>query len=358
MIVLINVKITEHRLVNSYKNGVRHDYPTTNRFDVFKYTLSSYSVFSELVSKFVFYIEISNELIHRKEELENFIYENFPKEKLILKWYRNNYIKDWRNVYDEISEINDDIIWLACNDDHVFLDSSLDVLKDGIDILIKDSDPLSAIYYSHWLEGIRIANHFNGELQNGGNFVKYRWSIFDGILIIKKERFKKYWFEFEDDGKLWFKPDAFYDVRTPMPSTFYIPTKEIVRHFDGYGHVGNFANIAPPLLIPNGFFEKNIKIKYGYDERYENYVNINPKSTNLYSIDRNGTDYKWLISDIPLFWKNKITDLDINSSSNDDEMKMYRNFNNLNMAKSCNYSYLIHFHTKPPIEWFDKQLIK
>jgi hypothetical protein len=357
MIVLVNVKITEHRLVNSYKNGVRHDYPTTSRFDVFKYTLSSYSVFSELVSKFVFYIEISNEFIHRKEELENFIYENFPKDKLILKWYRNNYIKDWRNVYDEISEINDDIIWLACNDDHVFLDSSLDVLKDGIDILTKDSDPLSVIYYSHWLEGIRIANHYNGVLHENGNFVKYQWSIFDGALILKKERFRKYWFEYDDDGRLWFKPDVFHDVRPPMISTFYMPTKEIVRHFDGYGHIGNFANVAPSLCVPHGFFENNIKIKYGYPQRFDDHTNINPKTNHLYSVDINGTDYKWSINDIPLFWKDKINVIDICPDSNDEELKIFRNLHYLLMAKSCNYSYLTYFPTKPPIEWFDKHMI-
>jgi hypothetical protein len=357
MIVLVNVKITEHRLVN-YKNGIRNDYPITSRMDVFKYMLSSYSVMSEIVSKFVFYIEISDELIDRKSELEQFINENFPEDKLILNWYRNNYIRDWRNVYEQISLIDDDVIWLACNDDHIFIDNSLDLLSEGLEILKNESDELSTIYYSHWLEGIRMANHFNGVLVGTGNFVKCQWGIYDGILIIKKERFRRYWFDYEDDGRLWFKPDAFYDIRPPMIGNFYIPTKEIVRHFDGYGHVGDFSNIAPSLLIPPGFFENNIKIKYGYDERYDNFININPKTSNLYSVDITGTDYKWSLNDIPLVWKNKIVEIDVNPNSKVDELDTYRNNHYLLCSTSCKYTYLTNFNSEPPIDWFDKHIIK
>ena len=357
MILLVNVKITDHRLVN-YRNGIRNGYPTFNRFDVFKYTLASYSVMSEIVSKFVFYIELSHEFSHRQKELEDFMNDIFPKEKLIVNWYRNNYISDWRIVYDEISKIDDDIIWLACNDDHVFLDSSLDLLSEGLDILKNDDDDTSCIYYSHWLEGIRIANHYNGELVGDGNFVKFKWGIYDGILVVKKERFRRYWFDYNDDGRLWYKPDAFYDTRPPMVSNFYVPTKEIVRHFDGYGHVGNFANIAPSLTIPIGFFENSIKIKYGYDNRFDDSVNINPKTPNLFSTDINGTDYKWCLEDIPLFWKNRIIESDINPDCNNDELIFYRNLNLLNTSKSCNWSYLIHFTTLPPFQWMDKHIKK
>lgn len=356
MIVLVNVKITDHRLIN-YKNGIRPGYPSFNRLDVFKYTLSSYSSMSECVSKFILYIELSHEFINNKTDLEKFIYDILPKDKLIIKWYRNNYISDWRSVYEEISKIDDDLIWLACNDDHVFLDNSLDLLKDGLNILQNDCDDLSSIYYSHWSEGIRIANHFNGELDSNGNFVKFPWGIYDGILIIKKKRFYKYWFEYNDDGRLWFKPDYFYNIRPPMIGNFYVPTKEIVRHFDGYGHVGNFANIVPALTIPSGFFEKNIQIKYGYPYRINNCININPKISNLYSVDPDGTDYKWSLVDIPLFWKNRISNIDINPDINYDDLNDYRNFHLLSMAKCCNKSYCIQFLSLPPIEWINKHLL-
>lgn len=357
MILLVNVKITDHRLVN-YKKGIRFGYPSSNRFDVFKYTLASYSVMSELVSKFVFYIELSREFSHRQQELEDFIYEIFPKEKIVLNWFRNNYIRDWRLVYDELSKIDDEIIWLACNDDHVFIDSSLDILSDGLEILKNDKDTLSCIYYSHWLEGIRVANHFNAELDKNKNFVKFKWGIYDGILIVKKERFRKYWFDYDDNSNSWFKPDAFYNNRPPMTANFYVPTKEIVRHFDGYGHVGNFANIAPSLVIPTGFFEKKIKIKYGYNDRIEDSVNINPKIPNMFSTDPNGTDYKWILEDIPLFWKDRIIQIDINSDVKEEELSVFRNFNYLTCAKSCNRSYLMNFNSVPPITWFNKHIKK
>ena len=139
MIFLLNAKITEHRHVN-YKNNVGEHYPIHSRFDVFKYTLASYSVFDDITSKFIFYIELSDEFLNRKQELIEFLEENFSKEKTEIYWYRINYIRDWRLLCEKLSSINDNTIFFAANDDHVFLDSSLDLLKEGVDLLEKEED--------------------------------------------------------------------------------------------------------------------------------------------------------------------------------------------------------------------------
>jgi hypothetical protein len=357
MIVLVNVKITSHRL-SSYNNGIRGGYPSNDRMDIFKYMLSSYSIMSDIVSKYIFYIEISDEYNHRKSELESYIEQTFDKDKLIVNWYRNNYITEWRNVYNDINKINDDIIWFACNDDHIFIDNSLDIINDGIEILKNDKDELSSIYYSHWIEGIRIANHYGGELTESGNYVKFKWGVYDGILIIKKERFRRYWFDYEDVGQIWYRTDGFLSIREQMITNFYVPTKEIVRHFDGYGHVGDFSNNCPQLVIPSGFFENDLKIKYGYKERYDNYININPMAEYLFSVDINGSDYRWSLNDIPLFWKDKIKDIDININIDKEKMKEFRNYNYLLSSKLCKTSYGINFTSEPPIEWFHKNIEK
>lgn len=356
MIVLINAKITDDRIIN-YKKGLRPGYPQFNRFDVFKYTLFSYSAISEVVSKYILYIELGKEFLDKKQELQNLLDSIFTKEKLIIYWHRNNSINDWRITYKELSNIDDDIIWLLCNDDHVFIDNSLSVLKNGIELLQNDTDDFAAIYYSHWIESIRMAHHLNGKLMPDGNYVKFNWGSYDGILAMKKQRFYKYWFEYNDDGRLWFRPDHFLHVRQQITGNFYVPTKEIVRHFDGHGHIGNFTNIVPVLTIPNGFFEKNIKIKYGYPNRIDNYTNINPKISNLYSIDSNGVDYKYCLADIPLFWKDQISEIDINPQIDHHELNTYRNSYFLDMTKCCNYVYDIKFKSQPPIEWFKNHLL-
>ena len=340
----------------NYRNQVGNHYPNDNRVDIFKYCLASYAAMDPLVSKYVLYVELAPEFSHRFEELKNYIIGLFPAEKLVLTWKRNDSISEWVTVCSFIDTINDDIIWLSCNDDHIFYDNNLDIVEDAIKILEEDGDPLATVYYSHFPESIKLAKHLGANLVEGGNFVKYHWSRFDAIQIIKKDRLKAYWIGFEDDGRVWHRPDEMVFTRT-MNSSFYTPTKEIVRHFDGYGHVGNFSNITPSLCIPSGFFDDNIKIKYGYDGHLDGWVSLNPDSHNLYSIDPNGTDYRWCMEDIPLFWKSRISEIDKNEIADEDKLKERRNEYYVESTKMCPWAYDISFIEIPPVEWLKKHFL-
>jgi hypothetical protein len=83
-------------------------------------------------------------------------------------------------------------------------------------------------------------------------------------------------------------------------------------------------NICPSLEIPTNFFESNIKIRYGYDDYKEGWVNINPKNRNYYAFDKSGTDYKFTLEDIPLVWKDRISIIDSNPNINEEEMIQYK----------------------------------
>lgn len=357
MILLLNVKITDKRLLN-YRHQVSSHFPFDNRVDVFKYCLASYAAMDSIVSKYVFFIEISEEFKDRYEELNDYIIDLFPSGKLMLEWKRNDYVRDWVKVCSLLDSVDDDLIWLACNDDHIFMDSTLDVVKDGLDLLSKDQDPMATVYYSHFPENIKLAKHYNAELVEGDNFVKYTWNRFDAIQIIKKARLKTYWIDFLDSDHIWHRPDEMVFSRF-LPSTFYTPTKEIVRHFDGYGHVGNFSNITPPLCIPERFFDSDIKIRYGYDGHLDGWVSINSASSNLFSIDPNGSDYRWCLSDIPLFWKSRISEIESNTDIDENYLRERRNSYYVESTKMCPWAYDIHFggEDNPPIEWLKKHFI-
>ena len=91
----------------------------------------------------------------------------------------------------------------------------------------------------------------------------------------------------------------------------------LCEHFDGYSHTKTSAvpipsALIPPLFIPLGFFENNIKIRYGYDDYKNNWININPLNAKYRFEDEKGTDLKISIDDIPLFWKKRISKIDIN----------------------------------------------
>lgn len=341
MIYLLNVKITNKRLnaVNSvyrrYESG--HHQIEFDRVDVFKYFLASRAVLDKLVSKYVLYIKLSEEYRHRYYEIRNYILDNFPNDKLILYWDRNLYSEDWRNTWHiELNKIDDDLIWYDGNDDHIFIDNSLDIIENGIKLLKEDNDPLSIVYFTHWPEQIKLADHLDATLMDGNNFVRYRFSNFDAAHIMKKDRYKKYFLENDFGRAELFRSDCFYELMSPLHSNIYVPTKELVRHFDGYGHLGDhcppnwdgkkLANMFPSLTIPGGFFAKNIHIKYGYDDRDNSMTNINPCANNLYSIDENGTDYRWTLEEIPLFWKDKIKLMDVNSSILPEDIKRCKNY--------------------------------
>ena len=97
-----------------------------------------------------------------------------------------------------------------------------------------------------------------------------------------------------------------------------LPKKEICSHFDGYSHNKGTGclvptNLVPPLFIPPGFFDKKIKIAYGYEEYRKGWVNINPlKQMYSFQDTKNGTDLMISLKDIPLFWKKRIKKVDIN----------------------------------------------
>ncbi len=357
MILFINVKITSHRFFD-YRQS--NHYPNSDRMDVFKYALASYSAMLSMISKCVFYIEIAPEFEHRRTELQEYISSLFPSEKLDINWFRINLQNEWKNVCDKLSGLSDEIIWMAGNDDHIFIDSNLDIIESGIDLIKNDPDPMAFIYYSHWPEQMRMGKYNNAELTADGNFIKYNWSNFDAIMVLKLERMYKYFSEHNFGNHIIYKTDELTFIRPALNGNGYAPTKEIGRHFDGYAHVANLNNIVPPLFIPIGFFEKNIRIKYGYNYIEPGWVNINPEHSEMRAINPNGIDYRWSLEDIPLFWKDRISEIDVNPNADLSKLKEYRNMYYLISARLNMNAFSINFtqDNLPPDEWFTKHILK
>jgi hypothetical protein len=293
MKVLFNVKITDVRMGYPYRRAAWM--PNSERMDVFKYCLASTAVLEPLVSKFIFCITLAPELAHRHAELEEYIHGLFSSDKLELIWQRCDYGRDWKRICDQYLDDPDEPVWLACNDDHIFVDTNLDMVESAINWLALDPDPNAVMYYSHWPEQMRMSKHYNGELTSDGNFIRYDWETYDGIMMLKAGRLKQYWERDYGDASM-FKVDylgAFHGYVCPGP--VYAPTKEIVRHYEGYSHVNDnmpqtLENIVPPLFIPPGFFENDLKIAIGFHERDDSWTNFNPASQWLYNAKPSGTE--------------------------------------------------------------------
>lgn len=362
MIVLFNVKITDVRMGYPYRRG--EWMPNPERMDVFKYCLASTAALDPLVSKYVFCITLAPELANRQSELEQYINELFPAAKLNVIWQRCDFGRDWRKVIDQHLTDPDELVWLACNDDHIFIDSNLDTVASAIKHLRADQDPNAIMYYSHWPEQMRMAKHFNGELTEDGNFIRYEWEVFDGIMILKAGRLSKY-FERDYGDALMFKVDylAAHHGYT-CPGAIYAPTKELVRHYEGYSHVNHqmeqtLANICPPIFVPPGFFERDLKIGIGFSQRDDSWVNFNPSAEWLYNANPNGTDFRWVKEDIPLFWQERIG-LITHSPDYDEKLGyMARDAAFLATTRVPMRAFGIEFdhRNSAPKEWFSKHML-
>lgn len=354
MILLFNVKITRYGL--SYYHRSRW-LPQHTRMDIFKYCLASYVPMIPLLDKCLFYITVEPEFAYRQPELEQYIRELFPSDKTEIHWQRINYSREWREFCDKELPDDQQLIWFAGNDDHIFIDHDLDMLESGIDLLKNDGNPYSAIYYSHWPEQMRLSHHHGGELTPNGDYIKFKWRTFDAIRIIKAARFKKYWADNDFGNTMVFRTDHLYHSGYELTSDVYAPTREMVRHYDGYSHVNTqIVNLVPPLVIPEGFFQRDIKIRLGNFLKEPGYTILNPRASLLYAADPTGADYRWVLEDIPLFWKDRISSIEIDDQYNLDDNLLARDFAYLTSTRIPMNCYQIAFGEEPahPIEWFTK----
>ena len=315
MIFLCNTFITETkpRIGKGFVN--RQNLKSYSNFDIFKYSLCSMSGIYNW-SKVIINIELDAVYENRRDELEKLIRDEFRGKNLILNWSRNYYQKQWKETYDLL---DDDLIWFYCNHDHIFIDNDYKYLSSLVDIMRNYEEDVS-LAFSHWPECIRTASSggssppFDSRTYSvSDSHIRVKNNCFDSIQIIKKSLYKKWWFEGEFGHVKLPRPDYFgvgLAELKPVPlHDVIIPLKELCRHFDGYYHCSPAISnkVCPSLEIPNGFFENNIRVEYGPKTDDRPAVNLDPKNEYYLADDNSGTDYKWNLDDIPLFWKNRIT---------------------------------------------------
>jgi len=324
MIFFCNTKITEEiprRGPQPYDRGLLK---SSNKLDVFKYSIASLSKIYQW-KRVIIYYELDNLYKPRQKELEDFIRDEFKGHDLVLRNRRNSLQKDWEDMYELL---NDELIWFYCNHDHIFMDSEYSYFRQVVEDMRLYNDELCSLGFSHWPETIRNASklkdfkledsHFSGESL-----------CYDSIQVINKKLYHAWWCTKRFPHPLprpdWFENGLEY-WGLAISHKMLGPYREFCRHFDGYGHIllyvgGAILNDACPAIgIPNGFFENDIKIRYGYEDNKSGWVNINPKKKLWTALSETGADYRFTLSDIPAFWEKRISEWDL--AQNIDEMDM------------------------------------
>jgi hypothetical protein len=365
MVLLINCFITNQSATggNWERLGIKQDrgnLKQDNKINILKYSLSSFASaypWTKAIIKIKLDNNFSSEEI--KLDLEEYVRKEFKNIDLVFFHERNITQQDWINTY---SLINDDLIYCYCGHDHIFYDNSSEYFSRVIDSIRKDyKDDYVTLIMSHFPEAIRTAEcgyidhhldtplNFNENYQLEDNYVSYDGFCYDSINIIPKKLYEDWFLKGNwDDALSVYPPNTFQSGHLELPridgvgvtdlnfirnkilniptpkQKIIIPYKEITRHYDGYFHQGITNNQCPSLDIPPGFFENDIKIRYGYDDYKEGWININPKNNYYYAYDKSGTDYKFTLNDLPLVWKDKISAIESNPLVNEEEMLQYR----------------------------------
>lgn len=362
MILLFNVFVTNKSATRGQweKLGVGYDrgnLSTPNKLDILKYSLASYAV-AYPWKRVILNLELDPDYISldKKKELKEFAHKVFHSTPISYSERRNIHQEDWIKTYDLL---DDDVIFYQGNHDHIFIDNSTSYLEELVKLRKTYGENLT-ITTSHFPEHIRTSkagyiNLLKGEIQPSTPPSDYKLKdnhysktslAFDSLIIITKEIYKN-WFLDGDWSQLNFPSTLFPSgklelARTegtgvigleeikrlikspPIKQILVFPYKEIFRHFDGYYHQYINNNQCPALDIPPGFFNKNIKVRYGYDDYKEGWVNLNPLNPNYYAHDKSGVDYKFTLDEIPLVWKDRISKIDVSPNINEEQMIQYR----------------------------------
>lgn len=303
MILLLNCFITPSPM-NGYERGYMD---RSDNFDTLRYTISSLAAIDRW-SLAIFRIRLDDCYAHRAEELGRYIQQEFGPvcPRIEYTYWRNESQQQWREEVERLEQEPDPYVWYTCNHDHVFIDYDREALDTALSRLDEAPEPRKSIYFSHFPEVNRIsrAAYPNDFQVLPCGTVSGRWDKMDTIQIVSKPLLRSFWFD-RDYGNRYLPRSDWEDVWLTSPYRLFIPFREICRHFDGYSHIFDIRKI-PPLAIPPGFFDRDIKIYYAYWDNKEGYVSINPRRP--YRTETpDGVDYKWVLEDIPLFWKGRIS---------------------------------------------------
>ena len=180
MVLLYNVYLDNKvRIPGLFYRGLYEDYE--DNINIFKYTLNSVSKIYPW-TKVIINFEVNPILKHREEELISYIKELFKDYNLKVNNTRCSYQSEQKKLYEEL---NDDIICLKTNHDHVFISESPDeFIKDIESFKEQFSESEASLFYSHFQENL-VLNTQHKTLSNNPKYVTkdsyilqdrfYRW---------------------------------------------------------------------------------------------------------------------------------------------------------------------------------------
>ncbi len=307
------------------------NYKFQDRLAVTMYSLASHAdiPWTDVIIKY----ELDPEDKKKQKIFEKFVKKIWPEAKII--YGQSVKISQYREIAKIINNSKDNWIFYAANNDHPFMSPDKEMLNKCLrkaEELTKKHKYVSVVY-SHFPEPLHMAREGTTLHDIGFPASKILEENKDTIVAlfpkgyttsmqIANKNLFNHWVNgnIPESAPIWKLENVYNYIpkRKRPPQILVLPKRPLFAHFDGYSHnkgTGYLvsASLVPPLFIPPGFFENKIKIAYGYDKMREGWVNINPlKKKYSFEDSVNGTDLMITLKDLPLFWKNRIKEIDIN----------------------------------------------
>lgn len=325
-----------HEGLGNVRNSSSDLYSMPSKLDITLYTLASYSMikWSKVIIKYELQIP------SQKNKFEKFVKKLWPKAMII--YGRSDSQEKFKESIALLKSLKDEWIFYAGNNDHPFVAPNKKTLNACLKKAknFKKKSRFVSLVVSHFSEFLNQPRKgtLNHEIYYSDSKIieeneycivsLFPRGVYDSIQIVHIDLFTHWFFSGDSKGKLVRRSEDMVPFVKVKNQIVIIPKKELCAHFDGDVHTNKSPynighDIVPPLFIPTGFFNNNIKISFGYDEYREGWININPvKEKYSFRDNINGADLKIALEDIPLFWKKRIKKIDINPNLDKNKIKI------------------------------------
>jgi hypothetical protein len=274
--LVMSVFVTESRSLYPMSRGdqiSRHRY---DRFEVFMYTLQSYARLP--LDRVYLYVELDDGLRNatgRRLHLRDFSKALFGERLITLQHRRLTRQQDWQDEWNHtiapphlahaLDESNR-LIFFCQNDDHPFIDPSLNVLNEGIDQLRADASLFKSLLMTHWGEAVGLISKQDNPVMVG-SYVYAQITMTDSCQIFSLPFLRYLLTEVH-----WSKPLKRLDEMYRMKQIFgkyvgsrhggmittstalhrmYVPLREQCRKFDAYMSNAKIPYaVVPQLVLP------------------------------------------------------------------------------------------------------------
>ena len=323
-----NVPLSAHHDGRSPWGLLRHSdcsYRWRPRLEIFKYTLTSYAEYNWSNV----YIRYQLEDPNLYGEVNKFIKDLFPD--ALIENERSDRQPHFIKAYRTLQSMGDRWIFYAPNNDHPIVASELSMLDKLVDKgneLEGRNRNLIGMFYSHFDEFVHLPYPGNW-FSNMYNSAEQPRTIIDedddtvticskfgdntGIQIVHIDLFRHWFMSWNLGEHRIIRPECLRNHFLTHDQISVMPKREICAHYDGQPSLR--PETHPPLFVPEGFFDNNVKVRYGFDDYVSGYVNVNPDAKKYSFEDNNtGTDIKKQIEELPLFWQDRISEVKKNES--------------------------------------------